>query len=305
MIFDAHGDILSDVMEKNEKGIDIFNDYHLPLYKQGEINGSIFINFSDPFSNSQKEYFNKVSDIAIPYFQNHSEVHIVTNNFDKTKFNIILGIEGLNALDDLNDIQALYDIGYRNFGLTWNEKNKFASSCLEEGGLTPLGFDLINYANKNNILIDLAHSSKQTFLDVAKTTKNPLFVSHSAVNSICNNPRNLDDEQLELIKSSNGVVGVFNIRKFLDEDKENVTIDTFISHIDYIVKKIGIDHVCLGLDFCYYLGNSKNSKTKGLETIAQAPNIIKKLQELSYSNEDIEKISSLNLLRVFKQTLEI
>ncbi len=307
MIFDGHADILSDVMEQFKEGKDIWKDYHLPLYQQGKIKLTVLINYSDPFSDDQDKYFAEVNKVAITYFKSAQSVNILhENGFNEDKVNAIFGIEGLKPVKDMQQIQEMYNLGYRLFGLTWNEDNQFANGCRSIGGLTKLGVKLIEYANKSNIIIDLAHSSKQTFLDVAKIYKKPLLVSHSGVRSIFDVARNLDDEQLEMIKQSNGVVGIFNIGKFLSNNIENVTVKTYVDHIDYVVRKIGIEHVGLGLDFCYYLeDHNANSNTKGLERICDVENIFIELKNRNYSEDDIEKIKFSNMYRVVCESLAI
>lgn len=304
-IFDAHGDILSDVMEKFRVGEDVFEDYHLELYKKGEIEGSVFINFSDPFSEKQDEYFQEVNLVALEYFKKREDIHVVTNSYSSRKFNVLFGIEGLKPVKDLKHVKELVDLGYRLFGLTWNENNQFAHYCESKLGLTKLGEDLVKYADQHNLLIDLAHASEASFYDVLKISKKPLLVSHSGCRALFDHPRNLSDEQLIAIKNSGGVVGIFNIRSFLSEQKLDVSLDTFVDHIEHAVKVAGIDHVCLGMDFCYYLGSSSVSGTKGLDTIGDGQLIINKLRARGYNDVDINKIASKNIKRVIFTTLDI
>ena len=55
---------------------------------------------------------------------------------------------------------------------------------------------------------------------------------------------------------------------------------------------------------CYYLDEGKTSTgVKGLETIAEAKNIITELQNLGYDQLNIDKITHLNFLRVVKEVL--
>lgn len=309
MIFDAHGDILTDVYEMNVKGVDIWETYHKNLYQKGQITGSIFINFIDPNSEDKLETFSQINKISVPYFKNHPDINIIgENSFSTTKFNVLLGIEGLSALKSVADIDQMYELGYRNFGLTWNEPvNNFAhSNVMEKKGLTAEGEKLIAYANDKNILIDLAHASKQTFMDVAKLTTNPLFVSHSGMRSIVNIPRNIDDEQLQLIKKTNGVVGIYVIKDFITY-KSVGTVSDVVDHIEHVIKTIGIDHVCLGLDFCHYLitGHDSENDVAGLEDISRVGNLVEELENRGYTSAEIDKITYKNIKRVIFDTLKI
>ncbi len=55
MFFDAHGDILTDVMEQNREGKDIWSTYHQARYNQGGVRAGIFVNFTDPGAENQEE----------------------------------------------------------------------------------------------------------------------------------------------------------------------------------------------------------------------------------------------------------
>ena len=71
-------------------------------------------------------------------------------------------------------------------------------------------------------------------------------------------------------------------------------IDDLINHIDYVVKRIGINHVGIGTDF------NHGSSIDGYVDAADALNVTIGLVRRGYSAEDIEKIWGGNFLRVFK-----
>lgn len=306
MIFDAHGDILTDVSEQLNQGNDIWENYHKQKYESGELMGSIFVNFTNPNDNNQREQFDIINRTSLDYFKNRDDINIIHNkdNFDFSKFNLIFGIEGLNPVDGVSELKALYEMGYRHIGLTWNEKNKFASGAFEKGGLTNLGKDLVKAANQLGMIVDYAHLNKESFCDVAKLSDKPIFVSHANSKSVCDHPRNLDDEQIQLVKESNGVIGIAVMSFFLNEKAEDATIYDVIKHIKYISNNFGVEYVGFGFDFCYYLDerNGKN-KVEELEHIYDASQIVSLLKSEGFSKEEIEKICYKNMLRVIGECL--
>lgn len=304
MIFDAHGDILTDVELKNREGKDSFKDYHLPLYKEGKVGTSIFVNFTDPSSDSQDKDFEDITKVAIPYMEDCEEVHIVTSSDDyvSNKINVILGIEGAKPIKSIEQLEQLYKLGYRHVGLTWNEENQFAGGAHSDGNLTELGKQLIKWTNENGMIVDFAHLNYRSFVNAASVTTKPIFFSHGNVTGLCYNRRNLDDHQLDLVKESNGVIGICAIKEFLTTNGE-ATIDDFINHILYVRDKIGIDHVGLGLDFCHYLGDYGSNSVTGLEGIEKSVNISSKLLEAGLSNEEVDKVLYLNMKRVVDEHL--
>lgn len=72
------------------------------------------------------------------------------------------------------------------------------------------------------------------------------------------------------------------------------TVDIMIDHIDYIVKRIGIDHVGIGTDF------NHGSGIEGYDDASQSFAVTLGLVRRGYSAEDIAKIWGGNFLRVLR-----
>ena len=60
--------------------------------------------------------------------------------------------------------------------------------------------------NRLGIMIDISHPSKQSMMQTLALTKAPIIASHSAVRALCDQSRNLDDEQLQALAKNGGVV---------------------------------------------------------------------------------------------------
>lgn len=73
------------------------------------------------------------------------------------------------------------------------------------------------------------------------------------------------------------------------------SIDDMLKHVDYVVKRIGIDHVGIGTDF------NHGSGIKGYDDASEAENVTAALLKRGYSAQQIEKIWGGNFLRVFRQ----
>jgi len=76
------------------------------------------------------------------------------------------------------------------------------------------------------------------------------------------------------------------------------SIENMADHIDYIVQRIGIDHVGIGNDF------NHGSRIDGYEDASDAANVTKVLINRGYSETDIAKIWSGNFLRVLDAAAE-
>jgi len=312
MIFDAHGDILTDIYEENLKGHkDSFRTKHYPLYKKAGITHSIFVNWTDP--EKKAHVFDDIFDEGIKAMHDMHDIIKVCYTYEdllqaekENRLGIMIGVEGLKYLKEVHDIETFYQRGLRHAIITWNEQNDYASGALiKDGGLTDKGKLLVQTMESLGMIIDLSHANPLTFDDVIDATTKPIIVSHGNAKAICDHPRNYTDEQLLKLKEKDGVIGVCGIANFISTEKENHTVQYMAKHIDYIVKLIGIDHVGLGLDVCYYLYEGRTStNVKGFETIAELPNLFEELRKLNYSEEDMNKIKYQNFFRVIKTILD-
>ena len=73
------------------------------------------------------------------------------------------------------------------------------------------------------------------------------------------------------------------------------SVDDMLNHIDYIVARIGIDHVGIGTDF------NHGSGIEGYDDASEALNVTIGLLARGYTAEEIEKIWGGNFLRVFRE----
>jgi len=71
-------------------------------------------------------------------------------------------------------------------------------------------------------------------------------------------------------------------------------LDDYLDHIDYVVKRIGIDHVGIGTDFDHGAG------IIGYKDASEARNVTRALLERGYSADDVAKIWSGNFMRVLR-----
>lgn len=77
------------------------------------------------------------------------------------------------------------------------------------------------------------------------------------------------------------------------------TVKDFVDHIDYLVRLIGIDHVGISSDF------DGGGGIEGWNSAAETFNVTLELVRRGYSEEDISKLWSGNLLRVWEQVEQV
>jgi microsomal dipeptidase-like Zn-dependent dipeptidase len=85
-----------------------------------------------------------------------------------------------------------------------------------------------------------------------------------------------------------------------DKFAKALTPEDVVDHIEHVVKIAGIDYVGLGSDF----DGVGDSLPTDLKSVADYPNLVYHLLKRGYSEEDIEKILSGNVLRVWQEVVD-
>ncbi|KXV74527.1 diguanylate cyclase [Acetobacter malorum] len=177
---------------------------------------------------------------------------------------VIPAVENGYAMGDNPAVLAQFRAkGARYVTLTHNGHNALADAAVhrpslgdkpeKHGGLSALGREAVREMNRLGLLIDVSHASKKTMLQAVAASAVPVVASHSCVRTLCDHPRNLDDEQLDALKESGGVIQITAMPAFLKPKDENgarsAGVSAFVDHIDYVVRRIGAEHVGISSDF--------------------------------------------------------
>jgi len=205
-------------------------------------------------------------------------------------------------------------------------------------GLSPFGEKVVAEMNRLGILVDVSHLSDDAFEDVLRVTKVPVIASHSSCRHFTPGwARNMSDDMIKALAKNGGVIQINFGSGFIDEkiqkeesarwgkraallkkhglessdarakallekfDDENprnyASVEQVADHIQHVVKLVGIEHVGLGSDF----DGLGDSLPTGLKDVSAYPNLIKVLLQRGFSEGDIEKICSANVLRVWER----
>ncbi len=213
---------------------------------------------------------------------------------------------GFAVGSDLSRIAEFRRRGAVYMTLTHNGHNALADSCnprrdlgdrvAEHGGLSPLGQRAVTALNRAGMLVDVAHTSRDTMQQAAEASRTPIVSTHSCVSALCDHSRNMTDWQLDIIRDVKGVIQITAVSAFLKPNAkpEEVTVADFADHIDYAVRRIGIDHVGISSDFDGGGGFSD------WHDASQNPNITVELLRRGYDQGALEKLWGGNFLRCMR-----
>ncbi len=222
---------------------------------------------------------------------------------------VVLHLEGCEAIDeDLNFLEVLVAAGLRSLGPVWSRNNIFGHGVPFQfpagpdlgDGLTAAGEKLVSACNEMKILVDLSHITEKGFWDVARLSKAPLVATHSNAHALCPSPRNLTDRQLAAIRDSGGMVGLNFATCFLRPDGKMTTdtdVGLMVRQLDYLIEKLGEDHVGFGSDFDGAIVPAKIGSAAGL------PVLIDALRQSGYPEPLLTKLGSANWLKLLERTI--
>ena len=195
------------------------------------------------------------------------------------------------------------------FPRTWNFPNElgFPNPAQEEGkpylpdlenGLTSTGIAFVEEMERLGIVIDLSHLNDAGIRDVFAHTRGPVIASHSNARGACFHLRNLSDEMIRQLAERGGVTGINFCPSFLREEepaaKKASTMD-MVRHMKYLRNVGGIDIIGLGTDFDGFSGETDVPDTAHMQHLADV------MSHDGFTDEEIEKVFSKNVLRVFRE----
>lgn len=242
--------------------------------------------------------------------------------------------------NDLANLRHFYDRGIRYITLTHSEDNQICDSSYADtrtwGGLSPFGRDVVKEMNRLGIMVDISHISDDTFYQVMDVTEVPVIASHSSCRHFVPGfERNMSDDMIKKLAENGGVI-MINFgssfiseayRKASDDAREQVAawateqglerrdpkvreyyrnymrdnvpyadIKDVFDHFQHVIELVGVDHVGFGSDY----DGVGDSLPTGLKDVAAYPALIRMFLDHGYSEADIEKICSGNVLRVWE-----
>ena len=154
--------------------------------------------------------------------------------------------------DHLHRLDLFRELGLRVLQLTHHHGNAWAGGCLdvEPSGLTVVGVEGVARAQSLGIMVDLAHASDLTALDVVRTATRPVVISHTGPRAIVPNPRCAPDDVIRAVAGTGGVVGLFMMSCWVsDERGHEPTVDAWIRALRHLIDVAGVEGVAIANDY--------------------------------------------------------
>ncbi len=237
--------------------------------------------------------------------------------------------------EDLGLLAEFHAHGVRMAGPVHVRANQLADSSTDTprwNGLSALGEDWVTEMNRLGMVIDASHASDAAFDRMLELSRSPLVLSHSGTRGFYDHPRNLDDDRIRALAARGGVIGFTTIYlSAMHMASERAGLFRTMGHIgdlsvteqvdlarrwnaledaapmwragfeDYMAALLhtiavaGVDHVCFGADW------DGGGGVEGLRDVTALPRVTERLLEAGFSEGDLEKMWSGNLLRVLSE----
>jgi membrane dipeptidase len=300
-----------------------FNHVDIPRMRKGKMGGqfwSAYISCSSQYKDATQKFLEQIDVIHqivdkypedLMWADSAADIELA---FSKGKVASLVGVESGHAIgSSMSILRTLYSMGARYMTLTHGCNTPWADAAqVEDGsfpsrvnGLSDFGVKIVQEMNRLGMLVDLSHVSSDAMRQAIQASFAPVIFSHSSARAVAAHSRNVPDDVLEMVKENGGIVMVNFYTCFLVEScrTQNATVLDVVKHINHIRKIAGVDHVGIGGDY-----NGIDVTPVDLPDVSYYPNVFAALiedTEFEWTDEDLGKLASGNLIRVLKEVEEV
>jgi len=230
----------------NEGGLDV--SWLIVYTGQGELTEAGYekakTNALDKFSAIHK-LTEEIAPEKIGLATTAAEVRSLINSGKKVA---MIGVENAYPIGmDIGNFETYYNLGARYISLSHNGHSQFSDSNTGEkdavwlhNGLSDFGKEAVAEMNRLGIMIDISHPSKEAMMQMISLSKAPIIASHSSARALCDHSRNLDDEQLLLLKENGGVVQTVAFSSYLNTEIHEASNEYAKEVYQNIAKEMGV-----------------------------------------------------------------
>ncbi len=184
------------------------------------------------------------------YFQRIDSAASFTEMRKRNKIGMLISNQNSSHFRDVDDVNLFHGLGQRVSQLTYNGKNRLGNGAFDDmdSGITEYGKRVVERMNLVGMAVDVSHCGDKTTLGGIEASSSPVLITHGACRSIAKGvARAKTDEAIKAMAKTGGVIGI-PILRFMIREKEPVSLDHFLDHIDHVAQLVGIEYVGIGSD---------------------------------------------------------
>lgn len=226
---------------------------------------------------------------------------------DKRLQGIVVKMKGAEPISEPKQLEEWLEYGIRIVAPAWHQ-SRYAASAGADGGLTLLGYDLLDVMAGFNVLLDISAMSEPAAADALDAYDGAIIASHSNPRHFHDDLRCLSDEQIHRLAERDGVIGIMMYNRFLRRDwhprdrKRQVTLSHWVDAVDYVCQLTGsVAHVGLGSDIDG--GYPYHALPAEIDTSSDLWLLNRALRQRGFSDADAAEILGGNMLRKLEESL--
>ncbi|MEN9817640.1 MAG: hypothetical protein RLZ32_1520 [Gemmatimonadota bacterium] len=207
-----------------------------------------------------------------------------------------LSCEGSEFLDgDPGRVEPLWEQGIRSIQLVHyvpNLAGDLQTQPAQHHGLSAFGREVVRRMSARRMLVDVAHASMETVVDVVRATDAPVILSHSILKIDDRRPLNaraITPAHATLVAKTGGVIGAW-------PSATNARFAEFVENTKRLADVVGVEHVGLGTDMD---GNLRPV----LATYGQFADWTAALASHGFTAREVAQMAGENMARVIRQVI--
>ncbi len=224
---------------------------------------------------------------------------------DKRRQGIVMQLKGAAPISSPQQFEEWHGWGLRAVAPGWGQ-SRYVSSA--DGGLTRLGFALLEALGSQKALLDIAGMSARAAAAALDRYEGPIFASHGSPRAISGGERCLADAALSRLAERGGVLGIMLYNRFLKKSwhpsdrKDSVTLAHWVDAVDHVCQVTGsAEFVGLGSDIDG--GYAYSALPSAVDTSSDLWLLRRALLARGFSLEQAAAILGGNMLRVLRESL--
>jgi len=224
----------------------------------------------------------------------------------KLPIGIIVAMECADPIVEPSQAELWWEDGLRSVMLAHFGHSQYGAGTGVSGPLTAKGVELLAEFERLGMILDLSHTSQESFYESLERFNGPVIASHNNCQALVPGDRQLSDDQIGRLIERGGVIGAVLDAWMLvpgwvhgTSKSEEVDLGAVADHIDHVCQLAGnSSHAAIGSDI-----GGTNHMPHDLETTADLQKLDGLLTDRGYNDRDIDNIFHRNWLGFFERFL--
>jgi membrane dipeptidase len=229
----------------------------------------------------------------------------------KKPIGYLLSIEGADSFVTVGHVERAYQYGLRAIGPAHYGPGRYANGTDSSGRLNEQGQALLRKMDELHMILDVTHLNDDAFWHALELYKGPVWASHNNCRVFVNHNRQFSDDMIKALVERGAVIGIALdgwmmvpdwVRGISTPQNMNCNLEIMANNIDHICQLAGnTQYAAIGSDLDGAFGTEQCPYD--LHTIADIQKVDTLLKKRGYTDADVERIFSNNVINFMRSAL--